>query len=312
MRIGFFVTLMLSAPLMPTSAAELVSPFAGSKSIGDYEADYVKYYYLPSSDTDVKPIAIEGRLESRIYKKPEEKSNFEVFKSFEKELRAAGFEVVAVMDESSRVELLVREANSRDKNGMVDRAYRTGDQPTSLNEVARAATQAQHYVAARKTIDQTDVLVVVYTSRAGNYTIEQLESAAMEEGTVVLSLDALTDQMASEGRIAIYGIHFDSGSALIRPESAETLGIIVQYLEKNPDRSFYVVGHTDDQGDFASNMALSQARAEATVEALVKDFPQARNRLQAGGVGPLSPVATNTGTDGRALNRRVELVSRLK
>ena len=134
----------------------------------------------------------------------------------------------------------------------------------------------------------------------------------MEEGTVVLSLDALSSRIASEGRIAIYGIHFDSGSATIKPESAETLGTIVEYLGNNPDRLFYVVGHTDDQGDFAGNMALSQARADAIVKALLKELPDAGGRLQAGGVGPLSPVATNTGSDGRALNRRVELVSRLK
>ena len=312
MRIRVALVLLLFVSLVPVWAAELVSPFAGSQPVGEYAADYVKYYYLPTAEDDVKPVAVEGRLESRIYKKPEEKSNFEVFKSFEKELQAAGFEMVSVMDKSSRVEILVRDANSPDKNGMGDRKYMSGDLRTPMHEVALAATQAQHYIAARKTIDKTDVLVVVYTSRAGNYTIEQLESAAMEEGTVVLSLGALTDQMANEGRIALYGIHFDSGSATIKPESAETLDIIVQYLRNHPDRSFYVVGHTDDQGAFASNMELSQARAEAVVAALLQEIPGSSDNLQAGGVGPLSPVATNTGTDGRALNRRVELVSRLE
>ena len=134
----------------------------------------------------------------------------------------------------------------------------------------------------------------------------------MEQGTVVLNLDALRKRIESEGRIAIYGIRFDTGSATIRPDSNDTLATIVSYLEQNPKRVFYVVGHTDDQGEFVSNVALSKARAEAVVEAVVARLPAAASQLQADGVGPLSPVATNMGKDGRQLNRRVELVSRLE
>ncbi len=61
-----------------------------------------------------------------------------------------------------------------------------------------------------------------------------------------------------------------------------------------------------------SNLALSKSRAEAVVKAIVARLPAAEGRLQADGVGPLTPVATNTGKDGRQLNRRVELVSRLE
>ncbi|MES9823578.1 MAG: OmpA family protein [Candidatus Thiodiazotropha endolucinida] len=124
-----------------------------------------------------------------------------------------------------------------------------------------------------------------------------------------LNLDAMHNKMASEGRVAIYGIRFDTGSANIRPDSAAT---IVSYLQENPQRYFYVVGHTDDQGKFTSNLTLSRTHADAVVKAITAKLPAAANRLQADGVGPLSPVATNTGTDGRRLNRRVELVSRLK
>ena len=306
------VVLLLLWPGISGAASELVSPFAGSEALGEFQADFVKFHYLPTAEESVESVAVEGRLKSRIYKKPAEKSNYEVFKSFEKELRAGGFEMLAVMDDTTRVELLVRDANGAGKNDMIKRRYVNDGTPTSLGNVAQIATQAQEYIAARKTIDQTDVLIVVFTSRSGNYAIERLESAAMEEGTVVLSLDALRSQIENEGRIAIYGILFDTGSAVVKPDSAETISTIVQYLRENPSKSFYVVGHTDDQGSFDSNMALSRARAQATVKVLLEQLPEARGRLQADGVGPLSPVATNAGTDGRSLNRRVELVSKLE
>jgi len=305
--IGLLVWISMSA-----AASELISPFADSEALGEYQADFVKFHYLSTADDGVQPAAVEGRLKSRIFRKPVEKSNYEVFKSFERELKAAGFEMLAAMDDTNQVELLVRDANSASKNDMIKRRYAKGGSRTSSSDVAQVATQAQQYIAARKTIDKMDVLIVVYTSRSGNYAIEQLESAAMEEGTVILSLDTMRSQIANEGRIAIYGVLFDSGSAVVKPDSADTLATIVQYLQENPDKSFYVVGHTDDQGDFASNLALSRARAEATVEVLIEQLPEAKDRLQADGVGPLAPVATNTGTDGRSLNRRVEFVSKLE
>ena len=122
-------------------------------------------------------------------------------------------------------------------------------------------------------------------------------------------LDQTLGEIAVEGRIALYGIQFATGSATIQPESADTLETIVSYLRENPERYFYVVGHTDDVGGLGSNMTLSEARAQAVVDALLMALPAARDRLTARGVGPLSPVATNGENDGRALNRRVELVS---
>ena len=78
-------------------------------------------------------------------------------------------------------------------------------------------------------------------------------------------------------------------------------------MKQNPDLKVAVVGHTDSTGDFNYNLKLSERRAKAMVEALVKDGVAA-NRLAGVGVGPLSPVAPNDTPEGRAQNRRVELV----
>ena len=298
---------------IPAHSADLVSPFAGSEALGEYAVDFAKYHYLPSDAEDVEPAAVEGRLHSRLFMKPDAKSNYEVIKSFERELKAGGFDVVTLLDDTRRGELAVRGLNAAGQNDILKRKYTRPDGGrTGVGSVAKVGTQAQEYLVARKRIDQTDVLVAVYTSRSGGYAIEQVESAAMEEGTVSLDLDALREQMDNEGRVAIYGIRFDTGSAVIQPGSADTLEMILTYLAEHPQRAFYVVGHTDDQGDFDANMRLSNARSQAVVDAIVSREPAAADRLQAGGVGPLSPISTNTGTDGRQLNRRVELVSRLQ
>ena len=87
-----------------------------------------------------------------------------------------------------------------------------------------------------------------------------------------------------------------------------TLKEITKLLKQDPNLNLYVVGHTDNVGKIDYNMQLSSARAEAVVKALITKYGVSRSRLDPHGVGPLAPVASNETEDGRALNRRVELV----
>ena len=81
-----------------------------------------------------------------------------------------------------------------------------------------------------------------------------------------------------------------------------------RYLQQNPSVAVYVVGHTDNQGKLDYNLSLSQRRAEAVVTALSTTYKVARTRLVGKGVANLAPVASNQSDEGRAKNRRVELV----
>ncbi len=94
------------------------------------------------------------------------------------------------------------------------------------------------------------------------------------------------------------------------PASKPVLDQIAQFLRAQATATFYVVGHTDSTGTFAYNQQLSADRARAVVDALVRDYGIAANRLEPHGVGPLNPVFTNGADAGRARNRRVELVQR--
>ncbi len=141
-----------------------------------------------------------------------------------------------------------------------------------------------------------------------SYTLDIAEGKRMEQ-EVTADAAALSKAIAETGKAAVYGIYFDTGAAVVKPESEPTLAEIARLLGSEKGLRLHVVGHTDSQGDLASNMRLSQARAAAVVKALAEGHGADKARLSPAGVGPLAPVATNRTEEGRALNRRVELVA---
>lgn len=117
----------------------------------------------------------------------------------------------------------------------------------------------------------------------------------------------LSDQLAKTGHVAVYGIHFDTGKATIQPDSESVLQQILQVISEQPALKLRVEGHTDNQGTAAANQALSEKRAQAVVAWLTSHGAPA-SRLMAKGYGASKPVGDNASEDGRAKNRRVELV----
>jgi outer membrane protein OmpA-like peptidoglycan-associated protein len=115
--------------------------------------------------------------------------------------------------------------------------------------------------------------------------------------------------ITTSGRVALYGIQFDSGRTEVKTESKATMDEIAKLLATNKSLKLLVVGHTDNVGGFAPNLELSRKRAEAVVAQLVAQYKVAPARLQALGVAYASPVASNLEESGRARNRRVELVA---
>jgi OOP family OmpA-OmpF porin len=116
------------------------------------------------------------------------------------------------------------------------------------------------------------------------------------------------NDIRATGHAAVYGIYFDTGKTELKPESEQAIGEIAKLLGTDPALKLYVVGNTDNVGTLDTNMKLSQGRAEAVVAALTTTHGIVATRLRACGIGPLAPVAANEAEEGRAKNRRVELV----
>ena len=142
----------------------------------------------------------------------------------------------------------------------------------------------------------------------GDYKQYIVIETQLTQDMVATTADALSSGLAATGHSVVNGILFDTGKAEVKPESAPALQEVVKLLIQDANLKVYVVGHTDNVGALAANMDLSRRRAEAVVQTLTAQYGVAADRLQAYGDGPYAPLASNDSDDGRALNRRVELV----
>lgn len=143
---------------------------------------------------------------------------------------------------------------------------------------------------------------------SGSITETIVKEAAAPKQDTVADAAALSNGLMSNGHAVINGIFFDSAKADVKPDSAAALQEIAKVMQQNPQLKLYVVGHSDNSGSLAANIELSRRRAAAVVQLLTTRYGIAPDRLSAYGDGPYSPMASNDTEEGRALNRRVELV----
>jgi len=141
----------------------------------------------------------------------------------------------------------------------------------------------------------------------GGFILTIIEKGGMVQN-VTADAAAMKLGIKTEGHIAIYGINFDTIKSEIKPESDAAIAEIAKLLKQDATLKLHVVGHTDNIGGLDANMKLSQARAEAVKATLVSNHGIAASRLSTFGAGPYCPVSTNLTEEGRAKNRRVELV----
>ncbi len=245
---------------------------------------------------------LEGKLTRIAYKTPENRAALEVFRNYEQAFKAAGFETSFSCE---------RETCGGRNFGLA----LAGDALYSLFGDQHAD---QRYLAARLRRPGGDVYAALYVvmHRSGggplkDRTLALLEITdvkAMDERMVVVESSAMQRDIAASGRVAMHGILFDFDKDTMRAESKPQLDEIAKLLKAQPGLKVLIVGHTDSKGAHDYNRDLSQRRARSIVEALVRDHGIAAARLTPVGVGMAAPMATNRTEEGRALNRRVELV----
>jgi outer membrane protein OmpA-like peptidoglycan-associated protein len=161
------------------------------------------------------------------------------------------------------------------------------------------------YVTAHKG-QQWVAIVASEMTGDSSYMLTTVLTQAMQQ-EMSSDAKAWADEIDKSGHVAVYGIEFDTGKATIKPESEKVLAEVLGMLEAQPTWKMKIEGHTDATGTKAANLVLSQKRAEAVVAWLNgKGIPT--SQLAAAGLGDTKPIADNSTDQGRASNRRVELV----
>lgn len=143
-------------------------------------------------------------------------------------------------------------------------------------------------------------------SETGGYTLTAVKVKEIE-GSMQANAAGWVEQINQTGRVSIYGINFDTGKATIRPDSEPVLNEMLAMLQKQPDWNMLVAGHTDNVGADAVNIPLSQQRAASVIAWLAAKGVD-KGRLIPAGFGSRKPLSDNATEDGRAKNRRVDLI----
>ena len=146
-----------------------------------------------------------------------------------------------------------------------------------------------------------------WLQNSGSYYYQTLLTVKSMQQEVTADASSIADELSKSGHIALYGIHFETAKATILPDSETVLAEVAKMLQQNRDVKVSIEGHTDNVGSAAANQTLSEKRAQAVV-AWLSSHGIEGSRLQAKGWGASKPVDDNATEDGRAKNRRVELV----
>ncbi|MGZ8401026.1 MAG: OmpA family protein [Methyloceanibacter sp.] len=235
----------------------------------------------------------EGRITRIAYKTGPGPSIIEVSRNFETQIKKAGFETLL--------------ACITDECGGIPFAEALDALPIPQMWVDGFDYR---YYAGRKATEGGETYATVLVSKNNEEIYAQLvvaEVGAMEDK--MIDAAAMAKGLGETGHIALYGIYFDTDKAVIKPESTPTLAEIAKLLNGQPELNLFIVGHTDNQGAYDYNIDLSRKRAASVAAALAKSYQIAPGRMKTAGVGFLAPVGSNATDEGRALNRRVELVA---
>jgi OmpA-OmpF porin, OOP family len=288
----------------------VLSRYAGSWLVADDARGFVEVQ-LPSGETGTA--RIEGMSTRLLYLGPAGRSALEVQRNYEEALARAGakrIDTCAVACGQRRFDAL-RAPPAKVASGRVD-----GWNGKTLTDQWQEGVDSRYWYGTLD-VGGRNLHIAVLTARPGIIAVRDkhaatvvqiVEARPMDGGLVSVDAAALGHGLHAQGHMALYGLFFDTGKADIKPASKPQLDEMGKLLLSQPALKVHVVGHTDNQGPLEGNLALSRQRAQAVVDALVKDYRIDARRLGAAGVGSYAPLATNADEAGRARNRRVELV----
>lgn len=304
-----FVPLFISCILIPfsTTMAADKPGSADYPDIGRFEGSEIEFYstenygtttlatgpVLKESDAAETAMTIEGQITRIVYKIPKGSSALEVFRNFEQRVAEVGY----------------TEIFSGGPEQIKDYTFKYKHPVEKLNAISLSSEI--WYLSAKKSTEDSETYIALLVSphSGGDGQRARLivvTSKVMENR--MLDAEKMQASLVSSGKVALYGIYFDTDSATIKASSSPTMQEIAKLLNNSSTLNIIVVGHTDNQGSYDYNMDLSLRRATAVAESLSADYKIRTSRLKSAGVGYLAPAASNANDAGRELNRRVELV----
>jgi outer membrane protein OmpA-like peptidoglycan-associated protein len=274
-------------------------------------------------------LALEGKITRTIYVLPAERTTLEVIRNYQEEVEGKGGSVLYQCKEDECGGNVQYGADTGgNETGIIQMVYPDAkmvqEDFTNGNCSLNSWHANQRFAVMKMTTpENTEVHLglLAYTLKNDRYckaldgrtilVLAAIEGKPREQNMVtVVPADDMGKGIGADGHIALYGIYFDYNKADLKPDSKPQLEEIAKMLKADTALNVLVVGHTDNQGELAYNLDLSKRRAESVVKALGADYGIDAKRLTAQGVGMAAPVASNDTEEGRAKNRRVEIVKR--
>jgi outer membrane protein OmpA-like peptidoglycan-associated protein len=177
----------------------------------------------------------------------------------------------------------------------------------NFQNALKAAGFIVDYASSPETLTAHKADTWLMLDNRGSFYYQTIVTVKELQQEITADASSLAGEIEKTGRVAVYGIHFATAQATIQPDSEQTLGEIVKLMMASPELKLRIEGYTDNVGQAASNQTLSEKRAQAVV-AWLAGHGIAAARLSAKGFGQTNPVGDNSTEEGRAKNRRVELV----
>jgi OmpA-OmpF porin, OOP family len=314
---SFFAVATTPAQDVPNSKDPAgMKRYEGSELIG-YRAPKFDEYSLPlgpptQSDPPLyeKSKPVEGQVSYYTYLAPTGRSVAELFRNYKQEFQRLGIEI--------------QYEKGAAQHGWFGPTFGQISNDSDLSQILEY-DEAEERLLAGKTKDANPSYYMVFVTAYQDGVIPERLQGRVAKGRalaqiVLVSPDVMEKKMAfvnaddmkqslhDSGKVVLYGLYFDTDKDVIKPESKPTLAEIAKLLNSDPSLRLPVVGHSDNQGKPDYNLDLSRRRAASVQLELTAKYAVSANRFDAFGCGPYSPIASNEAADGRAQNRRVELV----
>ncbi|MDP2365143.1 MAG: OmpA family protein, partial [Ignavibacteria bacterium] len=235
---------LLTSPIViaQNEGHPLIKGFEGSVIEGQEVKEFDEQQLVigkVQDDGSVKTVKLEGKVTKLDYRDPDNRSSLERIRNYEQAFKKAGFEIKFMC--------------SKEECGHEIGIETIGYYPP------------ERYLTAFQKRKEGNVWIGVFVPAGPWSKIIVVEEKPMETGMVKVTADVFKSNILKDGHAAVYGIYFDTGKSVIKPESDETIKEIAALLEANSSMQVYIIGHTDNVGKLKDNMALSQKRAEAVV-----------------------------------------------